>query len=194
MKKTVGILLAVSLVLMAGCGKSSEKVIDREILTNPAGSGEQAGKDASATAESSAGGKTEEAKGYVFYYKDVMISVDADMAPLLEKLGEPASYYEAPSCAFDGLDKVYTYNSFEVETYPKKEQDLVSMIVLKDDAVMTAEKIFIGSSLEDVKKAYGEASQEGGALVYEKDGMKLTIMLENGAVTSIQYASKALEE
>ena len=42
------------------------------------------------------------------------------------------SYFEAPSCAFDGIDKTYTYAGFELLTYPKDDKDYVSSVVLKD--------------------------------------------------------------
>lgn len=120
------------------------------------------------------------------------MEVDADMGPILETLGEPASYFEAASCAFDGLDKIYTYNSYEIDTYPSQDRDLVSAVILKDDSVTTAEGICIGDSLEKLLETYGDGAQESGMRVYEKDGMKLCFILQDDSIISIEYRSAAL--
>ena len=41
------------------------------------------------------------------YYR--VSSVNQDMTEVLAAEGEPLSYFEAESCAFNGLDKTYTY-------------------------------------------------------------------------------------
>lgn len=191
MKKLIGILLAAGMILMTGCG-DSEKVIDGEVSDAPGGGTSQTFGD-------SAGNQNTEgqpaSKGYVFQYNGVTVSVDADMAVVLEGLGEPNDYFEAASCAFEGLDKTYTYGSFVIETYPQGEKDYVSTVILKDDAVSTAENIYIGSSMADVTNAYGtDYAEQGSMLVYHKDGMKLCILMENDTVTSIQYFSTVLDE
>ena len=52
-------------------------------------------------------------EGYVFLAGDVSISIDAEAAPVLTALGAWKEYAESPSCAFEGMDKVYTYAGFE---------------------------------------------------------------------------------
>lgn len=190
MKKGIGIILAAVLALaLAGCG-DDEKVIGGDVSNAPGSSRQTTGGNGE-----TAGGAQAAGKGYVFRHNGVAVSVDGDMAPVLEGLGEPASYFEAASCAFEGLDKTYTYGSFEIMTYPQGDQDLVSKIILKDDTVSTAEKITIGSSREAVTEAYGtDYSEQGSMLVYQKDGMRLCILVEDDAVTSIQYQSTVLEE
>lgn len=188
MKRLIGILLAAGMIFMTGCG-DSEKVIDGEVSDAPEGASQSGGTQQ--------GGVQAVSKGYVFKYNGVSISVDGDMSAVLEGIGEPkeGNYYEAPSCAFEGLDKIYTYDSFVVETYPQDGKDYVSIIRLTDDAVSTAENIFIGSSLTDVTNAYGtDYTEQGSMLVYQKDGMKLCILVEGDAVTSIQYVSTVLDE
>ena len=132
--------------------------------------------------------------GYLFTADGVSIAMDADAAPILERLGEPVSYFEAASCAFEGLDKMYTYQGFEVDTYPTGEKDYISTVILKDDSVATGEGIAIGDSLEKLQQAYPEGKlQENGMIVCEKGGMKLCFILENDEVKSIEYRSMALE-
>lgn len=191
-KKTFAILMTAGLLALTGCG-DSERVIDGDVanVTTGSRSEESTGElEGSRTTEQQT--ETAVSKGYVFVASGVTVEVDADMAPVLQALGEPASYFEAASCAFEGLDKIYTYNSFEIDTYPLQDQDLVSAIILKDDSVTTAEGICIGDSLEKLQETYGEGAQENGMLVYEKDGMKLCFILQDDNIISIEYRSTAL--
>lgn len=192
MKKVLAMTMAAALLLLAGCG-DSERVISGEVVNVTTGSqvqevtGEQEGLQPSSQQE-----QTTAVKGYVFVTGGVTVEMDGDMAPVLAALGEPASYFEAASCAFEGLDKIYTYNGFEIDTYPAQDTDLVSAVILKDDSVTTAEGICIGDSLEKLLAAYGEGNQENGMLVYEKDGMKLCFILQDDSVISIEYRSTVL--
>lgn len=192
MKKVLAMTMAAALLLLAGCG-DSERVISGEVVNVTTGSqvqevaGEQEGLRPSSQQE-----QTTAVKGYVFVTGGVTVEMDGDMAPVLAALGEPASYFEAASCAFEGLDKIYTYNGFEIDTYPAQDTDLVSAVILKDDSVTTAEGICIGDPLEKLLAAYGEGNQENGMLVYEKDGMKLCFILQDDSVISIEYRSTAL--
>ena len=191
-KKILAAFMALSLLALAGCG-DSEKVISGDVVNVTTGSRaeESTGQQESAQAPEQQA-QTATAKGYVFVAGGVTVEMDADMAAILEVLGEPASYFEATSCAFEGLDKIYTYNSFEINTYPAQDKDLVSAVVLKDDSVTTAEGICIGDSLEKLQETYGEGAQESGMLVYEKDGMKLCFILQDDSIISIEYRSTAL--
>lgn len=183
MKKNILILtLALSCALCA-CGGSSKK-IEGEVNT----SNEQTQETETTTEEST------ETKGYTYVYNDVVVEMDADAAAIVEQLGEPLSYFEAPSCAFEGIDKIYTYSSFEVETYPMDGKDFVSMVTFKDDSITTPEGVAIGDSVDKVKEVYGDCAEEGGMLVYEKDDMKLCFIIKDGVVVSVEYKSTVLDE
>lgn len=191
-KKIMAMTMAAALLFLAGCG-DSEKVIGGDVVNVTTGSRPEEAADAQEEGQLQAP-RTEDAavRGYVFLVGDVTVEVDGDAAPVIQALGEPVSYFEAASCAFEGLDKIYTYNGFEIDTYPAKDKDLVSAIVLKDDSISTAEGICIGDSLEKLQQAYGEAAQENGMLVYEKDGMRLCFILQDDSIISIEYRSMAL--
>ncbi len=133
------------------------------------------------------------AAGFVFTYNGVDVRVDAAAADIVDKLGT-YSYFEAPSCAFNGLDKIYTYTSFEIDTYPVGDADYISAIVFKDDTVETAEGACIGMKKEKVVEKYGTPSEESGTLsIYEKDCMQLRFIYdEEGYVISIQYLSSVV--
>ena len=115
------------------------------------------------------------------------MAIDQDMAEVLEALGEANSYFEAASCAFDGLDKTYTYSGFVITTRPDGDRDLVNSILLTDDSVATAEGIYIGSSQADVLAAYGDAEVAYNVIQYTLDNTTLNFILEGGTVLSIEY-------
>lgn len=192
-KRNSGHLLALTAVcglLLAGCG-GSEHVIQGDNT----GAVSEEGKDVPGSAVPEAGRKDDGGNaGYVFVNGGVAVAMDADAAPLTEALGEPLSYYEAASCAFEGLDKIYTYSGFEIETYPLDGKDYVSVVVLKDDSVATQEGVAIGDSREKVEEKYGTEYQENGSqITYGKDGMRLNFILDGGQVVSIQYQSGVLD-
>ena len=120
----------------------------------------------------------------------VTIAVDADAAPIVEKLGEPKNYFESPSCAAEGIGKLYTYDDFEIQTYPDGDNDLILYVQLRTDNVATDEGIDLSSSKEDIVAAYGEPSEEAtGSMTYEKNGTKLVFIFDGDSLISIEYDS-----
>lgn len=199
MRKFKTIVIVLCVLFLVGCG-NNEKVIQGDVANNDTNSLEQQ-KDNNNAAAQEKGQQTlgsnnqSNQKGYTFQYNNTTISVDSNMKSVLEKLGEPASYFEYASCAFDGLDKIYTYSNFEIDTYPKDNEDLISAIILKSDVVTTAEGISVGATKDKLIETYGDQyKDENGMLSYSKDNMKLSFIIENNVVTSIQYLSNVLNE
>ena len=126
-------------------------------------------------------------KDYVFKSGSTTVEMKADAEAVLKALGAYKSSYEAPSCAFDGMDKIYSYNGFDLMTYTQNGKDLISGVVLRDDTVETPEGIAIGSKAEDVKKAYGDFEKDATSATFKSDNCKLLIIFDGGVVTSIQY-------
>ena len=208
-RKMISAALAASLaaaMLLTGCGstdtgadQSATNTSTENTGSNSGSSNEtdsnEAGSDAGSESNSEQAGESTAAKGYIFNYKGTDVVIDADMAPVYQALGEPTSYFEAASCAFQGLDKQYNYGSFEIDTYPMGDKDLISSVYFYDDTVTTAEGITVFSSEADMKAAYGDDyTEENGEIIYKKDGMKLCFIVENGEVTSVCYRSTALDE
>jgi hypothetical protein len=132
-------------------------------------------------------------EGYAFLYKGAEVFMDAEAKPVIEALPQPVGVYVAPSCAFEGKDRVYNYGSFEIDTYELSGVEYISAVIFKDDLVETKEGAYIGMDESDVKALYGEGGDAGNGIVYEKGGMKLKFFLKDGAVTQIQYLSKILD-
>lgn len=124
---------------------------------------------------------------FTFNGKDIVLNAPAQ--PILDALGEPKAKTEEPSCAFDGLDKTYSYDGFNLQTYPLDGAEYVFGFWFTDGTVSTPEGIAIGSAEADVVKAYGEENRSGdNVFVLTRDGGRLTIILADGKVSSIQYA------
>ena len=173
MKKIVLLLCATLLVssLFVGCGN------DGNTDTPGNNNSQQTGTNEGIKAD-----------GFTFVYKGTDIIPNAKMEPIVTALGEPTKFFESDSCAFQGKDKVYTYGSVVINTYPDNNVDYVYTIELKDDTVQTKEGIYIGATLDDVKAKYGEPAKDtGAALVYEKGTSTLNFGYADGTVTSIVY-------
>ena len=130
---------------------------------------------------------------FTFTFKGTDISMKADAEPILAALGECKSYTEEKSCAFDGLDKNYTFTSFILTTYPDGDRDRINSVTLRDDTVSTADGISIGDTKEKVEEVYGADSFNGiNAYIMDnptKDA-QLTVILDGDTVSSIQYQAK----
>lgn len=127
-------------------------------------------------------------EGYGFTYNGISIALNTEAAPVIDALGEPKNYTEETSCAFDGLDKTYYYGAFYLSTFPMDGKDYVYSLWFADDSVSTEEGIRIGNTRAEVEAIYGAEQFNGsGAYVMIKHNTKLTIILDAGVVTSIQY-------
>jgi hypothetical protein len=200
MKKRITILSMLLLSLLLTACSSEPNRITGEVQNLEQGSSAGAVADSDTGATVSAGEQSyssEQASynGYTFTHGGTTISIDADFAPLYIALGEPRSYFEAASCAFEGLDKMYNYGGFTVNTYPQGDEDFVSSVVLNDDTVATPEGLRIGSSFAEMEEAYGPAeASDSGQIIYRKDDMKLGFILKEEMIIAIEYLSLVLEE
>lgn len=131
-----------------------------------------------------------ETKQDVFTYdlKGVTVAMNENMEPLVKKLGDADNYFESDSCAFRGKDKVYTYGSVKITTYPKDNKDYVYTIELLDDTVSTPEGISIGSDKKAVEEKYGDASDSTEtSYIYKKGDSQLSFIFDGDNVSSIVY-------
>ena len=133
--------------------------------------------------------------GYAFEVNGAKLYMDMDISTVIDTLGEPISYFEEPSCAVQGIAKIYTFAGYELTTYPDGKIDRIACIVLKDDSVATAENIDLSMTKKDVIGVYGKADETtDNSLVYRKDDMKIIFIFEKESVISIEYDSLVLSE
>ncbi len=130
--------------------------------------------------------------GYLFSYNGIDMEVNQDIAEVLPKLGEPLNYYEATSCAFEGLDKIYTYASFQIDTFPKDGKDVIACIYFKDDMIKTKEGVSLYMSKGDMLNAYGEPTEtSAAAYIYRKGkGFLRFILNDSDEIISIEYQTE----
>ena len=127
-------------------------------------------------------------ENFSFTYNGIKITLGAEAAPIIDALGEPRSYTEEPSCAFEGMDKTYYYGSFYISTYSLDGKDHIYNLWFADDGVATDEGIRIGSTQSQVEDAYGKDCFNGtNIFVMPKGQSKLVILIEDGKVSSIRY-------
>ena len=177
MKKILVVLLAALALTGCAAGKQPEVTAaptESQIqVTQPVGS-EQVSEPAQA-----------EAAGFTIPFRGTDITLGTPMEPVLTALGEPTSYTEQTSCAFQGLDKTYYYGSLYIQTNPAPEGDRIAAVWFADDSITTPEGVYIGADRATVEKAYGSFS--GDACTLDRDGQRLMILLTDGVVSSIQY-------
>lgn len=193
--KKLSSLLLVTMLILAGCGGSDAS--SDNIANN--NSGNAGAADTQISTEASVTENDTEAapalSGYVFSHNGVDFTVDMEANGVITALGEPASYYEVPSCAFEGMEKIYDYTSFEITTYEVEDVDYIANIYLKDDLVETPEGISLYMTSADLTEAYGDNyTVAEGQYVYTKDNTKLIVIVNPDLeIISIQYASTFLD-
>ena len=171
MKKFFALVLALMLVMsMAACG------------------GETTPDTTEPQAPAVLGPTQPDPDSWKYTVRGVDVMMHAEAAPILEALGEPGSFTEEASCAFTGLDKTYNYGGFFLQTYPLGDVDYIYSAWLMDDSSETPEGIYIGASQAEVEAAYGTEGYNGSnAYIMKGTTSTLTIILDGGVVTSIQY-------
>ena len=175
MKKILVVLLVA--LALAGCAAGNQT----ETTGAPTQSQTQPAQPAETRQETQAAEKS----GFSVPFRGTAITLGTPMEPVLTALGEPTSYTEQTSCAFQGLDKTYYYGSLYIQTNPAPEGDRISAVWFADDSITTAEGVYIGADRAAVEKAYGSFS--GDACTLDRDGQRLMILLTDGLVSSIQY-------
>ena len=126
---------------------------------------------------------------FSFTYKDVIIELNSNISDILGALGEPSSILESPSCAFDGIDRIYSYPGIQIYTYPVGDDDFIHTIGFFTDAVSTTEgKIFLGNNSQAVIDAYGpDHTYETGMYRYTRGKTVLEFLVEDDIVIGITY-------
>lgn len=122
-----------------------------------------------------------------------MVYNGADITPGKEfeanKMTEQAIISEIPSCAFDGIDKVYTYENLEVIAANVDGKETVYSIYFINDVPETKEGIKIAGSKEEMIQKYGEEYETGigNKYIYTKGNVELSFTIENEVITGIEY-------
>lgn len=126
-------------------------------------------------------------EGYRFTLSGVELVPGAPFDP--SKLPEADFVFEQPSCAGEGVDKVYNYGTVEVVAFGDSQSAVIYSIYLLDPNTATTEGLHLGDAADQVTAIYGDGAvtEDGELLTYVKGDTHLIILLENDAVSSIEY-------
>lgn len=107
---------------------------------------------------------------------------------LKDELGKENSYSEIPSCAFDGVDKTYTYDHYEIIVSNVSNEDVIYSVYFLDDEVATEEGIKIADEKSKMIDIYGNDFENvGNEYIYSDGNVDLSFILENDVIVSIEY-------
>ena len=117
-----------------------------------------------------------------------VIALDQNMADVKKAIGEELSCETAPSCMYEGEDKTFLYDGFQILTYPNGEEDFVASIDILSDKVEIASGVKVGDTVETAKEKMqeGELSETEFFLTYNYDDHGLTFHITNGVITEIE--------
>ena len=178
MKKLIAVLALLVLVFaLAACGSEAEQNADLVITraTEETQIAEAENVQADAVREE-----------FCFIAEGVELIPGADFDPTV--LPEAASLYTVPSCAIEGTDNVYNYETFEITAYDDGTGEIIYSIYIIDPNITTPEGLALGDGLDCVLELYGDDYQMNGA-AYDFYGTEtmLSIIIQNEAVASIEY-------
>lgn len=106
----------------------------------------------------------------------------------LSKLPTPLATVEIPSCAFDGIDKVMTYDDYEITAHIEGNDAIVYSVLFINPNLKTSEGLSMGETKAKMIEIYGENfTQDGDGCVYTKDKTQLIIILQDDTIISIEY-------
>lgn len=120
-------------------------------------------------------------------YKDVDITPGKEFNE--EKIDEESNLSEIQSCAFDGTDKLYTYENFEITVASVNGKDTVYSVYFDDDEMATSEGVKVTDTKDKMIEKYGtEYKQElGNKYIYANGNVELSFIIESDIITAIEY-------
>ena len=182
MRKTVMFIVMLFAALLVGCGETAPS---ESAAPPPTSNG---GSVLSPTAASPTGAAPALPDGFQFETAGVTIRMGENASPVVAALGEPLRLFEAPSCAFEGIDRIYYFSGFELFTFPVDGEDFILSLNFTDDSVTTCMGVYLGQSLDDVIAAYGEDFvQNYGQYTYTRGHSTLSFLIENDEIVVIIY-------
>lgn len=194
MKKISKAFLVLGIAVgLAGCGQANPAGnLAQNITMNTDGSQSNAVKDSNeesgAEQESEASGQKDKVEEGVFgFLYDGVTLVPGEVFDS-SVLGKCSGVAEVPSCAFDGNDRVYNYEKFELTAYIDGEEERIYSIYFIDPNLATTEGLCLGDDVENMKSLYGENYEaEGNSYDYTRGNTVLAIVTQNDMVFSIEY-------
>lgn len=191
--KKFALLLAAALVLFALAACSGETAGNtNQVITRGASEDETNGDGTNANETDGSDTATENTEASssddAFYFETDGVTITPGTALDLSVLPDANDTYTVPSCAIDGTDNVYMYDTFELTAYDEGNGEIIYSIYLTDANITTPEGLALGDDASRVTELYGEDYEESGtSMTYTKGSTELIIILQNDVVVSIEY-------
>lgn len=113
---------------------------------------------------------------------------------VLSALGDPDSTFESNSCAYQGKDKFYYYDGFELLVNDVDGTERVTGITVADDTVQTPQGVKIGMSIDDALALMEgmEYAQAGDTYKFTVGSTLLRLQVgEDNTIVAIEYSVAA---
>ena len=167
-KKIAAMAVAFSVLSsMAACAPKDEGSNAPQLISG--------GTAASSAAKESKDGKepaqTQQLPGdaYGIIYKGVVLTPGMDTSSAIKALGEGYVFNKVMSCAFNGMEETYDYKEIVIYADDHDGKDKINTIEVRDPSVDCG-GVKLGSSLDDVRKVYGDpTAEELYGLRYDKN-------------------------
>ena len=128
-----------------------------------------------------------EISSYYLTYNNVDIRVNNNFNNYLAVLGRYNDYRESYS---NLPGTIYYYDNFQIETYYDGNVERIKSILFTGDNIYTNEGISIGDPEEYIIKTYNAATKyQNNVYVYDLNDTRLTFIVENGYIISIEYSA-----
>ena len=116
------------------------------------------------------------------------IFLGSEIETAIEILGEPISIHETPSCAFDGMDRIFAFNDFYINTYPQGDKNLIQVIRFRTDNITTGEGFRLGNDFDTVTEVLGfDYLRDFDMIVFTRENTNLVFFLEDNIIRDMFY-------
>ena len=190
MKKLITPILIIAVLAITACG-GSDPIL--EVAAPAAQPAQQAAAPATPAApeqlpELPTEAQIPAATDFSLDVGNFTISMSQNIEDTISALGEPLGVFEQPSCAFDGIDRIFSFPGLQIHTYPVGDTDLIHTISVRDDSHVTDNGIYLGAGFDAMVAAYGSGyEQEGSMFTFTRGMTFLQFFVENDIITAITY-------
>lgn len=136
-------------------------------------------------------GNTTQEEPYYYEADGKKIYIGQEIDDAVAILGEDYEYFEAASCAVEGLDMFYYYHNLTLTANEIDGKKIITDIYFKNDAVATTEGIRINMEYAKVMDVYGSDYEMSGTMMeYIRGNTILCIDVRDKKVAAIEYKMK----
>ena len=116
------------------------------------------------------------------------IFLDSEIETAIEILGDPVNIHETPSCAFDGFDRIFTFDDFYIHTYPVDDKNFIQIIRFRTDNRTTIEGFRLGDNFDKVTDTLGDDYvRDFNLITFTIEDTSLVFSLQDNIIMDMMY-------